>query len=133
MIHKKRGLGAGKVTGPGGKLEPGESAKACALREAHEELSITASSPSYAGELLFQFADGYKLSVSVFRTSEMRGEPTESEEAVPLWSPLHAIPYDRMWADDYLWFPLMLAGTPFKGRFLFDGDVMVDGEVFQAQ
>ena len=26
LIHKKTGLGAGKINGPGGKLEPGETA-----------------------------------------------------------------------------------------------------------
>ena len=26
LIHKKRGLGAGKINGPGGRIEPGETA-----------------------------------------------------------------------------------------------------------
>jgi hypothetical protein len=31
-----------------------------------------------------------------------------------------------MWEDDRLWIPKMLAREPFTGRFVFDGDTMVD-------
>jgi len=34
-----------------------------------------------------------------------------------------------MWADDRLWVPLMLAGTRFEGRFLFDGDRMLGHKI----
>ena len=127
LIHKKRGLGAGKVTGPGGKLEPGEDVVACALREIHEELGVTAFDPEEAGELLFQFTDGYKLHVTVFRTGKFQGEAVETDEAIPLWTPLDAVPYDRMWDDDYLWVPLLPAGKRFVGRFVFEGETMVGG------
>ncbi|MEO1370466.1 MAG: NUDIX domain-containing protein, partial [Acidobacteriota bacterium] len=33
LIRKKRGLGAGKVNGPGGRLEAGETPVQCAVRE----------------------------------------------------------------------------------------------------
>ncbi|MGA1129362.1 MAG: NUDIX domain-containing protein, partial [Chthoniobacterales bacterium] len=32
LIHKKRGLGAGKSHGPGGRIEPGETAAEAAVR-----------------------------------------------------------------------------------------------------
>jgi Ala-tRNA(Pro) deacylase len=54
------------------------------------------------------------------------GEAHETDEAIPIWTPLHAFPFAEMWADDRLWIPLMLAGRPFRGRFLFDGDTLVD-------
>ena len=40
LIRKKRGLGAGKINGPGGKIDPGEDAITAALREAEEELAL---------------------------------------------------------------------------------------------
>ena len=55
LIHKKRGLGKGKINGPGGKLEAGESLLECAIRETEEEVCITPHTISPAGEL---FASG---------------------------------------------------------------------------
>ena len=125
LIHQKRGLGKGKITAPGGRLESSESLRECAVREVQEELAITPTNLKAQGELLFQFSDGYALHVTVFRANGFRGDPTESDEAKPLWAPIDAIPYHRMWADDYLWVPMVLEGTPFVGRFLFQGETML--------
>ena len=73
----------------------------------------------------FQFVAGYSIHVWVFRAAGFRGDPVETEEAIPLWTPVDAIPYDEMWADDRLWLPLLLDGKRFDGRFLFDGDQML--------
>jgi 8-oxo-dGTP diphosphatase len=132
LIRKKRGLGAGKINGPGGRLDPGETPPVTAVREVQEELCITPIDLRECGELAFQFTDGYALLVHVFAAEGYEGEPRETDEAVPLWSPLAAMPYDEMWADDRLWFPLLLAGTPFRGRFLFDGDDMLGHELDPA-
>lgn len=129
LIEKKRGLGAGKVNGPGGRIDPGETPIETALREVREELRVDAVGAVELGELSFQFVDGYGLHCHVFRADACVGEPTETDEAVPLWAPLDAIPFDRMWADDRLWLPHLLAGTRFEGRFVFDGDRMLDYEL----
>lgn len=129
LIRKKRGLGAGKINGPGGRLEPGESIEACAIREAQEELLITPTGLESSGENLFQFVDGYSIHVHVFRASGFSGTPSETDEAVPLWVPLEGIPYDEMWEDDRLWLPLMFERRRFVGRYVFDADQMVDHEI----
>ncbi len=129
LIDKKRGLGEGKINGPGGRLEPGETPLECAIREVEEELLITPVGVQFAGELRFQFLDGLSIHGYVFTASSFEGDPTETEEATPRWTPLDRIPYDRMWEDDRLWFPHMLDGRRFDGRFLFDGDVLVDHEL----
>jgi 8-oxo-dGTP diphosphatase len=129
LIRKKRGLGAGKINGPGGRLEPGESPLDCAIREVEEELCITPTDLEACGELAFQFTDGYSLVAHVFIAHGFEGEPAETDEAAPLWTPIAAMPYGEMWADDELWFPLLLAGVPFRGRFLFDGDTMLTHEI----
>lgn len=126
LIEKKRGLGAGKVNGPGGRMEPGERPIETAIREVEEELGVTPVGVAPHGELSFQFVDGYALHCHVFRATSCRGEPVETSEAVPLWTPLDAIPFDRMWADDALWLPLVIAGQTVRGRFVFDGDAMLD-------
>ena len=129
LMRKKRGLGAGKINGPGGRLEPGETALECAVREVQEELGVTPRELRYAGENAFQFVDGYSIHVSVYVASAFDGAPTESEEGAPLWFALDAIPYDEMWEDDRLWLPLALAGVPFTARWIFDGDRVLDYEL----
>ena len=125
LIRKKRGLGAGKINGPGGRLEPGETPAQAAVRETREELCIETQSPSLRGELHFQFVDGYSLLCSVFTTDRYEGTPTETDEAAPLWTPLEAIPYEDMWEDDARWLPGMIEGRTFQGYFVFDGDKML--------
>jgi len=126
LIDKKTGLGAGKVNGPGGRIEPGETARDGAIREVQEELCVTPTGVQEAGELYFQFVDGYALHGVVFTATGFDGHLCETYEAAPRWTPLESIPYERMWADDALWLPLLLKGQRFRGYFIFDGDLMLD-------
>jgi 8-oxo-dGTP diphosphatase len=129
LIHKKRGLGAGKINGPGGRLEPGESAESAAVREVEEELCITPTGVRRSGELRFQFTDGHSIHCFVFRANDFLGSPQTTDEAIPQWFPVGEIPYHRMWADDRIWLPLMLESIPFSGRFLLEGDRMLGYEI----
>ncbi len=129
LIHKKKGLGAGKFNGPGGRVEPGELPEQTAIREVREELGVTPVGLRHAGELRFQFTDGFSIQGYVFRADDVDGEPRETDEAVPHWFPVSAIPYHQMWADDRVWMPLLLEGRLFRGRFLFDGDQMLGCDI----
>ena len=129
LIHKKRGLGAGKLNGPGGRLEVGETFDACAVREVREELCITPKGLEKMGELRFQFVDGYGIYVHVYRASDFEGTPSETPEAIPIWVDEDRVPYDEMWEDDRIWLPLLIAGTRFDANFIFEGDVMLDHEL----
>jgi 8-oxo-dGTP diphosphatase len=125
MIRKKRGLGAGKINGVGGRLEPGELPLTGIVREAQEELGITLTDPIKRGELNFQFLDGYSLFCTVFVASRFDGIPIETEEAVPLWFDIDQLPFDEMWEDDELWLPQALEGKSFRGFFEFEGEKML--------
>src|SRR5258706_2238066 len=92
LIRKKRGLGAGKINGPGGRLEKGETALASAIRETQEEIGVTPTGLELAGELFFHFLDGYKLHVSVFSASDCLGTLIETDEATPIWTAIPSIP-----------------------------------------
>ncbi len=126
LINKKTGLGQGKVNGPGGKVDPGETPEGAAIRECQEELDIKVSNLEYCGEHRFQFVDGLSIHVWVYRTRDFEGTPTESREAEPLWTPLGQIPFDEMWEDDKYWLPMLVRGERFQTRWIFDGDNMVD-------
>ncbi len=122
LIEKKRGLGAGKINGPGGKIDPGETPLECAIRETREELCIEVESPRKMGELHFAMSDVPDILCHVYLARAYRGVPTETSEAKPLWCRLDDIPFDRMWDDDIHWLPLMIDGRTFLGRFAFEGE-----------
>jgi len=129
LIHKKRGLGAGKINAPGGKLNANESIEHCAIRELKEEVNLVATHIHWCGDNKFQFLDGYSMHVHVYMTSKFTGRPIETEEAIPTWCHIDALPYEKMWEDDYLWIPLMLKKEYFSGKYLFNNDKMLDFEV----
>jgi len=129
LIRKKRGLGAGKINGPGGKVDPGETPLQAALREAEEEVGVRAPTASHRGTLDFQFVDGLSMRVEVFvwdAPADARIEPVETDEALPLWAPLTHLPLDEMWADDALWLAHALGGRTVQLRAVFEGDAMLD-------
>jgi 8-oxo-dGTP diphosphatase len=132
LIEKKRGLGAGKINGPGGRIDPGESPLQCAIREVQEELLVTPLGLSEAGRLMFQFVDGHSIDCHVFVATEVDGEPRETAEATPVWTDVNEIPYERMWEDDRHWLPNLLRGERFIGRFVFEGDRMLWHDVRPA-
>ena len=133
LIRKKRGLGAGKINAPGGRIEPGETPIQAAERELTEEVGVRAVGTRERGELSFQFVDGLRLHCCVFSADAYEGEPVETDEAVPLWFPVEGIPYDQMWADDRVWIPELLARRFFRLQALFDEDVMLGHAIEVAQ
>ena len=129
LIRKKRGIGAGKINGPGGKVDPGETPLQAAIRETQEEVGVTPNDPQLRGDLTFYFADGLVLRCLIYLASGCQGEPHETAEAIPLWFPLDRLPYGEMWEDDREWLPLLLAGESFTGSFGVDGE-QVTKQVF---
>ncbi|EJT99904.1 hypothetical protein DACRYDRAFT_101040 [Dacryopinax primogenitus] len=135
---KKRGFGVGRYNGFGGKVEPGETVLDAAKRELLEEANITAIKISSCGRMYFAFENSPVLmDVHVYRIEEWEQEPEETEEMLPKWHStlpaaqaesvfLPSIPFDNMWPDDELWFPLFLAKKSFVGRVDFNKPV--DGE-----
>ena len=95
LIHKKRGLGAGKINGPGGRLDPGETPRQAAIREVQEELCVTPTGIKKAGELLFQFTNGHSIHGYVFTATGLKGKPKETHEATPMWISEKNIPYQK--------------------------------------
>lgn len=123
LINKLRGHGRGKVNAPGGKLEPGESAEACAIRELREEVGIRATKLHRSATLkFFDLETGFSLEGYVFVVEKFEGTPRGTQEADPFWCPRKLIPYDRMWEDDRYWLPHVLAGDRISGEFVFAND-----------
>jgi len=129
LIHKKRGLGRGKIVAPGGRVEPQERWEEAALRETQEETGLIPGPLSWMADLKFQFVDGYALEVRGFQATGWTGVLTACDEADPFWHPVSRLPWDLMWADDALWLPPALKNQFVTGRFVFDGEGMREAEI----
>lgn len=124
LAMKKRGFGAGKWNGPGGKSLPGETPEETAIRETKEETGITAMSLEHRGSLDFFFApvpgkDPHNR-CEVYVTKDFTGEPVETEEMRPQWFKKEDIPYKDMWEGDEAWLPEVLNGGKAAHTCYFD-------------
>jgi len=121
---KKRGFGAGKWNGFGGKVKESEKIKSAAAREMFEEsgLQVKETALYQVGIIQFYFESEPIFESHVFLVKEWDGEPKETEEMRPQWHPLDRLPFDEMWAADYRWIPLVLSGKKIEGRIDFNSD-----------
>lgn len=128
---KKRGFGAGRWNGFGGKVEKGETIEEAARREFLEEAGIEIPVLEKAGLMDFEFEGNPEiLEVHIFRAREHVGEPTESEEMAPAWFHRDEIPFSEMWPDDPHWMPYFFAEKKFQGKILFGkGDSILEMDI----
>lgn len=132
---KKRGFGAGKWNGFGGKVHEGEDPLAGATRELQEEAGIIPLDLTESDVLHFDFLDGSSapgelLEVHLFTATQFHGTPTESEEMLPKWFGVAEIPYADMWPDDEYWLPKVVCGARVQCHFSFGAqDTIVDQKV----
>lgn len=132
---KKRGFGAGRWNGFGGKVQNGETIEDATKRELREEAGIDVEFLEKVGIIDFEFrGDPVILQVHIFKSNNFSGEPKESEEMKPQWWHIDEIPFKEMWPDDMYWMPLFLNGKKFKGKFLFGGsDVILEQELLEVE
>ena len=133
--EKKKGLGLGKMVGPGGKLEPGESPEQAVVREVLEEsgLSVRQQDLMPLGRIRYEFPHrpAWSQTSWVFATHVWQGDIIESDELLLHWHPVDGIPFDRMWDDARHWLPDALNGIWCERRFVFGPDLstVVAGDV----
>ncbi len=124
LAMKKRGFGAGKWNGVGGKFEPEKGDKNIVdtlLREVKEEIGVKLKEFKKVGFLRFYFPykEEWNQDVHIFLAKSWEGEPKESEEMKPKWFRTTEIPFEEMWDDDKLWLPKVLEGKKLRANFVF--------------
>ncbi len=117
---KKRGFGMNKWSTFSGKLDRDENYIEAARREVFEECGLNILSLEERAVIKFAWNNNNdKFEVHVFQALKFEGQVEESEEMIPEWFDLDKIPYDKMWPDNKLWWPLFLAGKKIKASFLY--------------
>lgn len=127
LAMKKRGFGKDRWNGVGGKPDKNETMIQCAVREAREEINIDAKNSRKVASLKFYFpleplSNEWNQEVIVYLIDEWEGRPKETEEMKPRWFSINQLPFHKMWSDDVLWLPHVLAGKRVKAEFMFDAD-----------
>ena len=82
----------GKWEFPGGKLETGETLRACLRRELAEELGIEAVIGKEISRYQFQYPDRKQIQLVFFTVVEYRGEPDYGHFAEVRWETVERIP-----------------------------------------
>ena len=123
LATKKRGFGANRWNGVGGKIDHkgGESIEDALKRETFEEIGVKIKKFSKVAKLdfKFKFTPEFNQIVHTYFVKEWEGNPKESEEMKPKWFRPKDIPFKKMWSDDIFWIPKVIAGKLLNARFLF--------------
>ncbi len=113
MLHRNNPPNQGLWNGVGGRLEPGESPRACILREVREETGFVLLDAAFAGLLTW---DGFEIPAGglyLFTADAPPGEPQVCSEGQLAWK-------QREWvfsspevvSNIHIFGPLILDGAP---------------------
>ena len=124
VLLQKRAAGrlwAGRLNGPGGKVEADETPAASVAREVGEETGLRLEDVREAGTLDLVYGEPAtrRILVHVFACERFGGRVRGREGALR-WYPEAKLPYARMWPDNLYWLPCVLDGGTVEGICRYD-------------
>ena len=129
-IKKVNDMHAGKWNGLGGKLLPGETPEACAIREVQEESGLTLISPLLRGIITFPgFNNDDDWYCFLFVGHDFTGELIDSPEGVLAWIDDDALFDLTLWEGDHIFMRWLDRDGFFSGRFRYVDGKLVDHDV----
>jgi 8-oxo-dGTP diphosphatase len=135
LAMKKRDFGKGKLNGAGGKINPDETIEEALIRECIEEIGVTPLKYHKVAENEFSWPDEKGREAGffthVYLCDAWHGVLQETDEMAPEWFSINNIPYDKMWQDDILWLPKVLAGKKVTCSFTFDKNYVMLSHVVE--
>jgi len=119
--RKKVRWGAGKWNGFGGKIDEGETPEEAAVRELEEESGLEAKKENLkkVAVLKFYFNDKPVFLMHTYVVRNWSGEPIETDEMIPQWHLISAVPYNEMWKADSIWLEKVLGGEKVAAHIHF--------------
>jgi ADP-ribose pyrophosphatase YjhB (NUDIX family) len=132
------GLGENLISGIGGKVGDvtgleNETFDEALFREVKEEIDVEITTFKKVAEIKFLFPNKTKWNqyVIAYLISDWKGEPKETESIKPLTYNYNEIPFDRMWADNKDWLPLVLEDKEVEAIFMYNdtNDKIVEKEI----
>ena len=121
---KRRGFGVDKWNGYGGKVQENEEPRIAAARELKEESGIITEDKDLEQVAIvnFYFDKNPIFECHVFLVHKWDNKPRETEEMQPRWYPISSLPFEKMWAADAKWLPIVFAGKKIKAEVNFNID-----------
>ena len=132
MLHrvsKKDDVNAGKWVGVGGKLEPGETPEACALREIREETALSPQRLRYRAVVDFR-SDNWEERMHLFTGEAPSFSLSDCDEGKLFWIPREEVLSLPMWEGDRIFLRLIGEDAPFFRLLLvYEGERLLSAHL----
>ena len=127
MLKRKRAPNLGLYTPVGGKLEPGESPRAAAIREVREEAGVLLEDVSYSGVLVDSSPRDSNWICFVYRARVDYFEPPDCDEGDLIWIPVDSLETLPIPATDQYLYQYIFSDQPFFLSAIYsDEDFLVE-------
>lgn len=123
LSSRKKGFAKNLWTGYYGSLPEGGPINEYIKDSLLNEVGIKCKNCEKSGILNFHFEEvGNFLEMHIFNVRKFSGNIIENKNVKFKWFKKDKIPYDKMWAEDKIWLPMLLEGKKFEGTVYFSNN-----------